>query len=214
MTIDNINHISILNSSLHKIYNNALIGGKLKSIDLYVLNLLYKILNNSNIIISTENQNKIIEYYNNLLFSTNDICNLEFINQYKTNTINTTFQADFTDCNEFNPFAEIFYWQEDFLNNGVTNVVSDVVLPNYLDNKPFDTYVNFNNGKLITYSLIGNICFLATNTLSSTNLIIIDYLNNDVTHTFDKTYIPQLKATLYVSQNIYTLSDIQFKIKK
>lgn len=214
MNIENINHTSVINSSLNKIYNKALINGKLKSIDLYVLNLLYKILNNTNLTISIEEKNKLIDYYNNLLVGTKDLCNLQFVYQYKINNIDNTYQADFTDCNEFNSFSKIYYWQEDFINNNITNVASDILLPNYLNDKLFDTYVNFNNGLSINYNLIGGICFLGTNTLSTDNITIVDYLNNDVTHTFVKTYIPQLKYTLFVSQNIFSQGEIKLKIKK
>ena len=44
--IDEKNHASVIIGSLNKIYNKVKLSGKLEAIDLYILNMIYNILNN------------------------------------------------------------------------------------------------------------------------------------------------------------------------
>ena len=43
--INELNHVPVVISSLDKIYNKAKVNGKLNSINLYVFNIIFKLLN-------------------------------------------------------------------------------------------------------------------------------------------------------------------------
>ena len=104
------------------------------------------------------------------------------------------------------------YWQEIYtLNNSqITELIDDT---SYLTDKPSDTYENFEIGKNIDYTKVGKIVFLALES-DTVNYIIKDVLNNDVTHTFNISLIPQLNATLFISDNNYSHGIMNFKIIK
>ena len=212
MQIQEKNHIAVLNSSLEKSYNKAKINGVLENVDLYFLNCIYKIINNNSLSLSNVNLNKLITFYNKLLMYNKDLCNLQFITQYKINNINNFTQAESLDCNELNLFGRLYYWQETFENNN-TEIVNLINL-DYLDNKLNDTYESFVIGKNINYNMIGKLCFFMLNSKLSDNFIIVDSLGNNVTHAFDKYYNTLLQGNLYISQNIYAHGDLFFKIKK
>ena len=43
--INELNHVPVVISSLDKIYNKAKVNGKLNSINLYIFNIIFKLLN-------------------------------------------------------------------------------------------------------------------------------------------------------------------------
>ena len=106
----------------------------------------------------------------------------------------------------------ILYWQEVYTldNTAITNLVDDT---NYLTNIPSDTYEAFEIGVNIDYTKIGKIIFLALES-NTMNYIVKDALDNDVTHTFEITLVPQLNATLFISDNTYSHGTMKFKIIK
>ena len=204
------NHLGVLISSIEKIYNKAKMVGKLESKEIYYLNIIYKLLNNSELTNSQNNQ--LITFYNKLSFYSDNICPPKVIKKYQTTPKPKFEQAEVTDCNTYSKNELIFYWQEVYtLNNSqITNLVDDT---NYLTDKPSDTYENFEIGKNIDYTKIGKIVFLALES-DTVNYIIKDVLNNDVTHTFNISLIPQLNATLFISDNNYSHGTMNFKIIK
>lgn len=212
MQIQEKNHIVILNSSLNKSYNKSKIDGVLENVDLYFLNCIYKIINNNKLNLTSESLNKLILFYNKLLMYNKNLCNLQFITQYKINNINNFTQANSSDCNETNSFGKIYYWQETFENDNIEIV--NLINLDYLNNKLNDSYESFVIGKNINYNIIGKLCFFMLNSQSPDNFIIVDALGNNVTHAFDKYYNTLLQGNLYISQNIYAHGDLFFKIKK
>ena len=204
------NHLGVLIGSIDKIYKRAQMVGKLESKEVYYLNIIYKLLNNSELTNSQNNQ--LITFYNKLSFYSDNICPPKVIKKYQTTPKPKFEQAEVTDCNTVISNKSILYWQEVYtLNNSqITNLVDDT---NYLVDKPSDTYENFEIGKNIDYTKIGKIVFLALES-DTVNYIIKDDLNIDVTHTFDISLIPQLNATLFISDNNYSHGIMNFKIIK
>ena len=204
------NHLGVLIGSIDKIYKKAQMVGKLESKEVYYLNIIYKLLNNSELTNSQNNQ--LITFYNKLSFYSDNICPPKVIKKYQTTPKPKFEQAEVTDCNTVISNKSILYWQEVYtLNNSqITNLVDDT---NYLVDKPSDTYENFEIGKNIDYTKVGKIVFLALES-DTINYIIKDDLNIDVTHTFDISLIPQLNATLFISDNNYSHGIMNFKIIK
>jgi hypothetical protein len=204
------NHLGVLIGSIDKIYKRAQMVGKLESKEVYYLNIIYKLLNNSELTNSQNNQ--LITFYNKLSFYSDNICPPKVIKKYQTTPKPKFEQAEVTDCNTVISNKSILYWQEVYtLNNSqITNLVDDT---NYLIDKLSDTYENFEIGKNIDYTKVGKIVFLALES-DTVNYIIKDVLNNDVTHTFNISLIPQLNATLFISDNNYSHGIMNFKIIK
>ena len=204
------NHLGVLIGSIDKIYKRAQMVGKLESKEVYYLNIIYKLLNNLELTNSQNNQ--LITFYNKLSFYSDNICPPKVIKKYQTTPKPKFEQAEITDCNTYSKNELIFYWQEIYtLNNSqITNLVDDT---NYLVDKPSDTYENFEIGKNIDYTKVGKIVFLALES-DTVNYIIKDDLNIDVTHTFNISLIPQLNATLFISDNNYSHGTMNFKIIK
>ena len=204
------NHLGVLIGSIDKIYKKAQMVGKLESKEIYYLNIIYKLLNNSELTNSQNNQ--LITFYNKLSFYSDNICPPKIIKKYQTTPKTKFEQTENTDCNTYPKNKVILYWQEPFtLNNSqITELIDDT---NYLVDKPSDTYENFEIGKNIDYTKIGKIVFLALES-DTVNYIIKDVLNNDVTHTFNISLIPQLNATLFISYNNYSHGIMNFKIIK
>lgn len=204
------NHLGVLIGSIDKIYKRAQMVGKLESKEVYYLNIIYKLLNNLELTNSQNNQ--LITFYNKLSFYSDNICPPKVIKKYQTTPKPKFEQAEVTDCNTVISNKSILYWQEVYtLNNSqITELVDNT---NYLVDKPSDTYENFEIGKNIDYTKIGKIVFLALES-DTVNYIIKDVLNNDVTHTFNISLIPQLNATLFISDNNYSHGIMNFKIIK
>lgn len=210
--INDKNHISILLSSLNKSYKQAKLKGKLNSIELYIFNIIFKLLNNQYLVLTTEERKCLISLYEKMYINSKNICNNLPI--YKTRYVTKFFQAESTDCNNYPKFEKIYYWQEEDIDNRIADVAIVVDDVNYLTNKLNDTEPNFIIGKDIQYNYIGVICFLITDTLTTDVYKIYDILNNDVTNGFDVQYINTMNSTLYVSKNIYSHNLMNLKIKK
>ena len=205
-------HISTIISSINKVYNRAKINGKLSVKDIYYLHVIYKLLTNDLFDLTLDENNVLVTTYNRLAYLSKDICPPIILKTYQTTPKITFEQAEVKDCNNYNAFPRIFYWQETFENNN--SEIIDLINLDYLDDKLNDTYESFAIGKDITYGMIGKICFFMLDSKSSDNFIIKDTLGNNVTHTFDKYYNSLLQGNLYISQNIYAHGNLFFKITK
>ena len=204
------NHLGVLIGSIEKIYKRAQLNGKLETVDIYYLNIIYKLLNKLEL--TNDENNKLISFYNKLSFYSDNICPPKVIKKYQTTPKPIFEQAQTTDCNTVPMNKSILYWQEIYTldNTAITNLVDDT---NYLTDKPSDTYENFEIGKNIDYTKVGKIIFLALES-DNKDFVITDVLNNDVTHTFSLTYLPQLNATLFISNNNYAHGTMFFRFKK
>lgn len=203
-------HLSVLIGSIEKIYNKARLNGKLEVKDIYYLNSIYKLLNK--VELTNSQNNMLINYYNKLAYYSDTICPPKVIKKYQTTPIPKFQQLESTDCNTYSKNKSILYWQEPYTLNDsqITDLVDDT---NYLVDKSSDTYENFEIGKNIDYNKVGKLIFLALES-NTINYIIKDDLNIDVTHTFNISLIPQLNATLFISDNNYSHGIMNFKIIK
>ncbi len=206
-------HIATVINSLDKIYRQSKVNGELNPLDIYYIDIIYKLLYQCNIDISHEEKKQLVNIYNNLSFKSDYICPNTNIEPFHLNIKNTFVQNDINDCNEL-PSEEgvIYYWQEDSLIIDKTNI-SELISEEFLENKLHDTYLNFQNGKNINYINIGRICFLDSNS-DSINYEIKDVLGNIITNQFDILNLTELKQTLIVSKNIYSFGEVFIKIKK
>jgi hypothetical protein len=207
------NHVSTLLSSLTKSYKNAKIHGKLNPKDIYVLNSLHKILECNILGLDSKKYNCLYSLYNSMLVNSSSICSNYNFEKYQVTKPIKFVQAESTDCNTYPKYSKIFYWQEENYNTTNVDLLNIVSSTGFLNNKSSDTYKAFELGKDINYNNIGRLCFLA---LESETLAyeIKDSLGNLVIHTFNVTLLNDIKATLFVSENIYSHGTINFKIKK
>ena len=213
LEINEQNHTSVLISSLDNIYNQGKLNGKLNSVNLYILNIIFKLLNNCCITLENYQKRELMELYRKIYFNSDSICKVSNIQKYTLPIKNTFTQAEIEDCNQVNTFPKIYYWQDNDLNSTFQSFVDNVIIDSYFDDKEYDTYQNFELGKTITYSKIGKILFAAFDVLNS-NLNIYDVLNNDITDQFNKTYIDNYNLALFVSKNNYSHGSIKIKIIK
>lgn len=207
------NHIATVINSLDKIYRQSKINGELNPLDIYYIDIIYKLLYHCNIDISNEQRNQLINIYNNLSFKSDYICANTNIKPFHLNTKDTFTQADSTDCKDI-PLngSKIFYWQEESPATSFTDILP-LLSEEYLEDKLSDTYENFEQGKTISYSNIGRICFVDNNS-ESTNYEIEDELGNNIYGFFTIINVEDLKYTLFVSKNYYSYGDVFIKIKK
>lgn len=205
-------HVSVIIESLNKIYKKAKIYGKLEIKDIYYLNILKKLLDNEMFILSLDENNLIINLYNKLSFNSKIICPPIIYKDYQTTPIKKFEQAEVKDCNNYNSFKRIFYWQEEF--EVTKSQIENNINFDYLDDKPYDSYEVFEIGKDISLDKIGYLSFFLLDSLETDQYIIKDILNNDVTHAFTNSYNNSLKGHLFISNNKYTHSLMNLKIIK
>lgn len=205
-------HVSTIIESINKAYKRARINGKLLIMDVYYINIIKQLLDNDVLDLTVNQKNTLISLYTKFSLISDNICSPRIYKSYQTNKVIKFEQAEVKDCNTYNAFPKIYYWQEEFIRNEA-DVLSENKI-DYLDDKLFDTYTIFESGKDITYTYVGLICFFATDSLDTDSFIIKDSLGNNVTHTFNITYDDVVNGMLFVSQNKYTNSTMNFKIIK
>lgn len=212
--INEKNHQSALISSLEKVYNNGKLTGRLNSIDIYLLNIIYKLLNNCCIELTDIQKKILMDMYRNIYFHSEQICNTTSIEIYEHVYKTPFFQAEVDDCNTYPVADKIYYWQEQNYNTTIEDILLLVDDQDYFLNKSYDSKENFEIGKNITYNNIGRICFAITEYDDLENYEIFDTLNNNITTTFDFEFVESIKTLLIVSKNIYSNGDVKIKIKK
>ena len=215
--INEKSHYSTLISSLNKEYKKTKIGKTITPNDIYLLDVVYNLLQGCCLELSDIETKKLLKIYNTLLHGSKIICNNNYQEVYQMSKTDKFIQAEKDDCNTIPTqpkVTKIYYWQEQSYLTTITNIIPLLTSTNYFTNKLFDTYSNFENiGKTINYPYLGRICFYATES-DNKNFIITDVLNNDVTDVFDTNYSSTLNNTLFVSKDFYTPSDIFFKLKQ
>ena len=215
--INEKSHYSTIISSLNKEYKKTKIGKTITPNDIYLLDVVYNLLQGCCLELSDIETKKLLKIYNTILHTSKIICNNNYQEVYQMSKTDKFIQAEKTDCNTIPiqpKVTKIYYWQEQSYLTTITNIIPLLTSTNYFTNKLFDTYSNFENiGKTINYPYLGRICFYATES-DNKNFIITDVLNNDVTDVFDTNYSSTLNNTLFVSKDFYTPSDIFFKLKQ
>lgn len=208
-------HYSVLINSLNKEYGKNKTGKQMTPDDIYVLDIIYNLLQDCCTPLNNEEKSQLLKMYNYLLFNSNTICNEGYYKSYQTGKKEIFFQAEKDDCNDV-PLkpqpVKIYYWQEESPTITVQQII-DKSDSTYVFSKNYDFTTQFNIGKDITYTNVGRICFSIVTSKISDNYKIFDYLNNDVTSGFTKTHLPDIDSILFISNNIYANGIINFKIK-
>lgn len=212
--INEKSHYSTIISSLNKEYKKTRVGKTITPDDIYLLDIVYNLLQGCCLKLSDIEIKKLLKIYNTILHTSKIICNNSYQEVYQMSKKNKFIQAEITDCNNIpvQPIVNnIYYWQEGSYLTTIEDIIQLVDNEGYFTNKLFDTYSNFENiGKTITYEYLGRICFYAEES-NNYKFIVTDVLNNDVTDIFDIIYLPDSNDTLFVSKDFYTPSDIFFK---
>jgi len=104
----------------------------------------------------------------------------------------------------------VYYWQ---LNNIYQdqNTVIPTVTPAFLAEQNNEPFASFQTGFLVAHPYIGRLN-LAVMETEFVQYKIFDILNNDVTDEFTAHYFQDTKIMLYTSKNVYSHSNINFKI--
>ena len=214
--INEKSHYSTIISSLNREYKKTKIGKTLTPNDIYLLDVVYNLLQGCCLELNDIEIKKLLKIYNTLLHTSTIICNNSYQEVYQMSKTDKFIQAEKDDCNTIPTqpkITKIYYWQEQSYLTTITDILPLLTSTNYFTNKLFESYSNFENiGKTINYPYLGRICFYATES-DNKNFIITDVLNNDVTDVFDTNYSSTLNNTLFVSKDFYTPSDIFFKFK-
>jgi len=209
-------HYSTIISSLNKQYKQSKISKSITPNDIYLLNIIYKLLIEDIVELTDNERKQLLNSYRTILYSSKYICYSNYDCNTYIKTKDKTIQADKKDCNNIPNVSinNIYYWQEENLNTTIEDIIFLTYNEGYFSNKLFDTYSNFENiGKTIEYTNIGRIAFYATES-NNQSFIITDILNNDVTDIFDIIYLSDSNATLFVSKNFYSYGNIFFKFKQ
>lgn len=212
--INEKSHYSTLISSLNKEYKKTKLAKTLTPNDIYLLDVVYNLLQGCCLELSDIEIKKLLQIYNDILFNSKIICNNSYQEVYQMTKKDKFIQAEKTDCNTIPvqpTINNIYYWQEESYLTTIDDIIPLTDDKGYFTNKLFDTYSNFENiGKTINYEFLGRICFYATES-NDYKFIVTDVLNNDVTDIFDIIYLSDSNDTLFVSKDFYTPSDIFFK---
>ena len=213
--INETSHYSTIISSLNKEYKKTKLGKTLTPNDIYLLDIVYNLLQGCCLELSDIEIKKLLQLYNNILFNSKIICNNNYQETYQMSKKDKFIQAEKTDCNNYPSNTNyIYYWQEDgpsITISEITDLLDDF---GFIFSKEKDTKQAFSIGKDISYILVGRISFAIVDSKSTDDYIIYDYLNNNVTEGFTKIYIESHKLITYVSNNIYSNGIMNFKIKK
>lgn len=206
-------HVSSIITSLNKAYNQSKLYGKLPSEDIYLLDVVYKLLSECELSLTNDQIRFLKDLYFSISNNSKYICKTKLLKSYYVETVAPFVQAEFTDCNNLPIQDLIYYWQEPL---GVidTTILENIATGTYLDTKSSDLKSNFIEGKDINYIDIGLICFALNKTSSSTKYIIYDDNDADVTDGFESFYNDNLKTRIFISYNIYSHGIMNFKIKK
>lgn len=212
--INEKSHYSTIISSLNKEYKKTKTGKTITPNDIYLLDVVYNLLQGEYLDLSDIEIKKLLKIYNTLLHTSKIICNNNYQEVYQMSKKDKFIQAEKTDCNTIPVKAvtnKIYYWQEESYLTTIDDIIPLIDNSEYFTNKLYDTYSNFENiGKTINYEFLGRICFYATES-NNQQFIVTDVLNNDVTDIFDIIYLSDLNDTLFVSKDFYIISNIFFK---
>lgn len=200
--------------SLNKSLVNASIFGKLNNSDVYILNLIYKLLTKCEDSLTESQINNLIILYHDIYYKSNTICKTYPKINIKNKSTISQFQNSSTFTNTSQTIYYINYWKETDFNLSFEDLKILVENSVYPESKFKNTFENFNNGLNLNLNTIGKICIYIPNTELSEIYKIFDILNNDITDMFDSYFDYNNQYKIYMSKNIYASSSIFLKIKK
>jgi len=214
--INEKSHYSTIISSLNKEYKKTKVGKPLTPNDIYLLDIIYNLLQEKYLELSDKEIKELYKRYNIILYNSKIICNNTYQEIFQMSKKDEFIQAEKTDCNNtpIQPITNnIYYWQEESYITTIEDILLLIDDEGYFTDKLSDTYTNFENiGKTIDYENVGRICFYAEES-DNNEFIFFDEGGNNVTDIFDIEYLEDSNDTLIVSKDFYTPSNIFFKIK-
>lgn len=211
--INEKSHYSTIISSLNKEYKQSKIGKTITPNDIYLLDVVYNLLQGCCLELNNIEIKKLLKIYNTVLHTSKIVCNNNYQEVYQVSKKDKFIQAEKTDCNTIPNLQKVYYWQEPNIDILLDDIINNVSINGYLQTKLFDTVPVFEIGKTISYTSIGLISFAITNSLETDNYRIYDIMNNDVTETFTRTYLDN-KTILFTSTNIYSYGNLFIKLLK
>jgi len=214
--LNEVNHASVVNASLTKIYNNARITGKLNSIDIYILNVLFKLINDCNLVLTHDQKKRLQCIYRQLYNTSPDICKVQNLQSYRTpSSLVTDFIIAEVGDKQTDPLVmKIYYWQELTPYTGTLEIANAIINDNYLDDKPFASKLEFEFGIDVPLKHIGRVVFAVDPGFASGEFVITDWLGNDITHAFAKTTIVSMNIVIFVSSTFHSHGILNVHIKQ
>lgn len=212
-TINEKAHYSTLISSLNKQYELVRLGGNYTPSDIYLLDVIYNLLNGCCLILDVFDIKKLLDLYNTILHKSNSICNNNYQDKYQTSKRNRTIQAEKEDCNNIGEIDNLYYWQETNIANTQQNILSEITSLSYFSGKNKSSLTALNAGITIPYTSVGRISFFIVNS-ESINYEVRDIDGLLITNAFDIVLSTTIKGALITTKNIYSYGNIFFKIKK
>lgn len=208
--VNSNDHISTMIGSLTNIYNKARLSGKLKATNLYLLEAVYKLIGECELSLTQTQKTLLIELYRNIVATSDEICFYTDLEEMKSSFTQGNSSGNGLIISE----NKIHYWQETDVSTTSSSILTSLLSDAYLASKPYDTNVAFQAGKTISYTNVGLISFAIPKATSISNYKIYDYLDNDVTTGFTKTFISTKNILVFISNNIYGYGDLLFKVIK
>jgi hypothetical protein len=109
---------------------------------------------------------------------------------------------------------KIYIWQAAGYELSIANILIDALNPSFLNNQIFYDYLTFTTGVDFNLTNVGRIAFVLSDIASTDDYRIYDVSNNDVTHSFVRTYDTGTRAAILISNNIFGFNTIRFSIRK
>lgn len=207
-------HISVLISSLEKIYNRFKLKGKSNTKELYILDAIYKLIGGCETALTGDQQRMLTMLYHKIGSTSDTICYSTILKQkiyeFKSSFIEVKCDES---CNNIPNTDWIYYWQEDEIGKDFQDIFNDTLSDTFTSDKSRDTRGAFNTGKNITLTTVGKLCFLIVNIEQSATFKIRDINNIDVSTGFSIMYNDDKRAILVMSNNEYTPSNLTLKIQ-
>jgi hypothetical protein len=219
MNISKETHLQNLLGSIETMFTNARNKGIIKNKELYLLNLVAKLVNYDEINeVSDKYKKELSIFYFKLLRKYNKIlCNNLPIKKFihVSQILNTIYEQ--SSCDNIEPCYDtiepdkIYWWQELTYDNDETETIA---APGFFSDKLFDSETNFATGVDCLFTDVGYVFFAIMDSKNADNYQIYDALNNNITHTFSKIYSNLMECIIFVSNNIYSHSTTNLKIIK
>lgn len=210
--VDKLNNLSVLVGSINKVINNAATKGVIRVKELYLINLVYKLIVHQ----SAQGEitpciMKLNSLYYQILNKYSYLCKAKLKKLYELSSdLNPTFDAYIPDPIDLN--LNIYYWQENSTQLTIEEI-KDLANPVYYKTKQKDSVTNFKTGITLSFPWVGRIAFVDPNG-GGVDYDIRDAMGNEISNLFTITSMNDSAYTLFVSNRLYIPTNIFIKIKK
>lgn len=211
-------HIATIIASSERSFLYARQDGVLHFKDLYLLDILYKLLKNKNLSENYEDYHKLYMFYKRMLLCSVHICPPKIMKEYVSVVKNPFYQAEVEDCNTYTDDERIYYFQlpaglpTDYLHTPLINVYVTLIFNR--ETTPYFTRQQFMEGVDVPFTSRGRYVFLAVN-INNLQPVICDVTSDilNESEVYDVYTHRPLNATVIVSTNEYINDIINFKIE-